>query len=95
MLRKIIKLIIILTFPVNNIFAADIPIIVVAPGKSVQSYGTVGSSVSILNEKILENSDEFFLGDILPDMRVLLFSSTNKKYSMSSEIAISLNKCQS
>jgi len=65
MLRKIITLIIILTFPINNIFAADIPIIVIAPGKSVQSYGTVGSSVSILDKKTLENSDEFFLGDIL------------------------------
>ncbi len=53
-------LIIILTFPVNNIFAADIPIIVIAPGKSVQSYSTVGSAASILDKKTLENSDEFF-----------------------------------
>ena len=51
MLRKIITLIIILTFPINNIFAADIPVIVIAPGKSVQSYSTVGSSVSILDKK--------------------------------------------
>ena len=65
MLKKILKLIIILTFPVNNIFAADIPIIVISPGKNVQSYSIVGSSLSILDKKTLENSDEFFLGDIL------------------------------
>ena len=33
MLKKIIKLIVVLTFPVNSLFAADIPIIVIAPGK--------------------------------------------------------------
>ena len=52
MLRKIIKLLIILIFQFNAVFAADIPIIVISPGKSVQSYSSVGSSVSILDKKL-------------------------------------------
>ena len=60
MLRKIIKLIIILTFPFNAVFAADIPIIVIAPSKKTQSISTVGTSVTVLGETFFENSNEFF-----------------------------------
>jgi len=67
MLRKIISLIIILTFPVNNIFAADLPIIVIAPSKKAQSISTVGTSVTVLDETFFKNSNEFFLGDALAD----------------------------
>lgn len=65
MLRKIIKIIIILIFPVNNIFASDIPIIVIAPSKKAQSVSTVGTSVTVLDETFFKNSNEFFLGDAL------------------------------
>ena len=65
MLKRIIRLIVVLTFSVNSLFAADIPMIVIAPGKSVQSYGTVGSAVSVLDKEALKNSDKFFLGDVL------------------------------
>ena len=65
MLKKIIKLIIILTFPVNNIFAADVPVIVIAPSKKAQSVSTVGTSVTVLDETFFKNSNEFFLGDAL------------------------------
>ena len=65
MLKKIIKLIILLIFPISNLFAADIPIIVIAPGKSIQSYSSVGSSVSVIDSKDIKNSNEFFLGNIL------------------------------
>ena len=65
MLRKIIKLIIILTFPFNAVFAADIPIIIIAPSKKAQSISTVGTSVTVLDETFFENSNEFFLGDVL------------------------------
>jgi len=64
-LKKIIKLIIILTFPVNNIFAADIPIIVIAPSKKAQSVSTVGTSVTVLDETFFKSSNEFFLGNAL------------------------------
>jgi len=65
MLRKIVILIVIIAFPVNNIFAADIPIIVIAPSKKAQSVSTVGTSVTVLDETFLKNSNEFFLGDAL------------------------------
>jgi len=65
MLRKIVKLLIILSFPFNGVFAADIPIIVIAPSKKAQSVSTVGTSVTVLDETFFKNSNEFFLGDIL------------------------------
>ena len=65
MLKKILKLIIILAFPVNSLFAADIPIIVIAPSKKEQSISTVGSSVVVYDEKDIENSTDYFLGDVL------------------------------
>ena len=65
MLIKIIKLLIILIFPFNLVFAADIPIIVIAPSKKVQSVSTVGTSVTVLDETFFKNSNEFFLGDAL------------------------------
>jgi len=65
MLRQFIKLLIILTFPFNAVFAADIPIIVIAPSKKTQSISTVGTSVTVLDETFFENSNEFFLGDAL------------------------------
>jgi len=65
MLRKLIKLLIILTFPFNAVFAADVPIIVIAPSKKIQSISTVGTSVTVLDETFFENSNEFFLGGAL------------------------------
>ena len=67
MLRKIVKSLIILTFPLNALFAADIPVIVIAPSKKAQSASTVGTSVTVLDEKFFKNSNEFFLGDALAD----------------------------
>ena len=65
MLRKLIKILIILTFPLNAVFAADIPVIVIAPSKKAQSVSTVGTSVTVLDETFFKNSNEFFLGDAL------------------------------
>ena len=65
MLRQFIKLLIILTFPFNAVFAADIPIIVIAPSKKTQSISTVGTSVTVLDETFFKNSNELFLGDAL------------------------------
>ena len=48
-----------------NALALDIPIIVIAPNKSPQSYSTVGSSVSSINYKTIEKSNNFFLGETL------------------------------
>ena len=41
------------------------PIIVIAPSKKTQSESNVGASITILDEKFFENSDEIFLGDVL------------------------------
>jgi len=64
-LIKIITFIIIsLTIPIN-LFAGDIPIIVISPGKTPQSYDKVGSSVSVIEEKEIQNSSNFFIADII------------------------------
>jgi len=60
MLIKIIKLIIILTIPFNAVFAADIPVIVIAPSKKAQSVSTVGTSVTVLDENFSKNQTNFF-----------------------------------
>ena len=65
MLKKILKIFIILVFPFNAVFAADIPIIVIAPSKKAQSVSTVGTSVTVLDETFFKNSTEPFLGDAL------------------------------
>ncbi len=49
----------------NALFSKDIPIIVIAPNKKAQSLSTVGTSVTVFDEKYLKNSNEYFLGDIL------------------------------
>ena len=46
-------------------FSKDIPVIVIAPGKTLQSYSTVGSAVSVVGNKMIENSQNFFLSDVL------------------------------
>ena len=65
MLKKILKIFIILVLPFNAVFAADIPIIVIAPSKKAQSVSTVGTSVTVLDETFFNNSTEPFLGDAL------------------------------
>jgi len=65
MLKKLVKILIILSFPLNAVFAADIPIIVIAPSKKAQSVSTVGTSVTVLDETFFKNSNEFFLADAL------------------------------
>ena len=62
---KIFAIFLIFTLSFSNLFAEDIPVIVIAPGKTVQSYGTVGSAVSVIDAETLENSDEYFLGNVL------------------------------
>ena len=59
---KIISTSIILIFTLNftNLFAQDVPIIVIAPSKKAQSVSTVGTSVTVLDETFFKNSNEFF-----------------------------------
>ena len=61
MLRKIIKILITLVFSANNLFAQDIPIIVISPGKTVQSLSTVGSAIEVFTSDTINNSSHFSL----------------------------------
>ena len=47
--------------------AENIPIIVISPGKTYQSLGTVGSDVSVITEKDIKNSGNFFASDVISD----------------------------
>ncbi len=49
----------------STIFAKDIPIIVISPGKTLQSKSVVGSDVEVIDKKTLQDSNEYFIGDIL------------------------------
>ncbi len=53
-----------LFFPLST-FASEIPVIVISPGKTYQSESVVGSDVDIIDKKIIADSSQFFLGDIL------------------------------
>ena len=38
---------------------------VISPGKTLQSKGTVGSDVEVIDNKVIADSNEYFIGDIL------------------------------
>ena len=66
MLKKILINFLFLIFLFNNVsFSQDIPVIVIAPSKKPQSVSTVGTSVVVLNEEFLKNTNDYFLGDVL------------------------------
>ena len=56
---------VIFIFFFNQTTFADTPVIVIAPSKKPQSISTVGSSVVVFDENDIENSNEYFLQDIL------------------------------
>ena len=69
-LIKVITFLIISTITLNPLFAEsinDIPIIVIAPSKKAQSKSTVGTSVTVFDEKYLQESNDFFLHNVLGD----------------------------
>ena len=49
------------------LFADDIPVIVISPGKTVQSLGTVGSSVDVFTSETINESSHFSLAHIIDD----------------------------
>ena len=65
--KKIIKVLIILVFSANSLFAQDIPVIVISPGKTVQSLGTVGSTVEVFTSDTINNSSHFSLANVIDD----------------------------
>ena len=67
MLKKIFSLLLLLIFSAKMLFAADIPIIVIAPGKTPQSLNTVGSTVTIIDGGEISESSHFSLAHIIDD----------------------------
>ena len=63
-MSNIIVYLLIFLFLTNKLFAVDIPIIVISPGKTPQSYDKVGSSVLVIDSDEIENSSNFFIADI-------------------------------
>ena len=63
-LLRIIAVLIISIFFFNKLYADDIPVIVISPGKSIQSYNTVGSSVSVIDGNTIESSQDSFLTSV-------------------------------
>ena len=49
----------------NLTFSQDVPIIVISPGKTPQSYDKVGSSISVIDSNEIKNSPNFFISDII------------------------------
>jgi len=66
MMLKILVLLYFIFFS-NSIFSKEIPIIVISAGKTVQSYSSVGSQVTVIDSKTIENSSEVFLNDLLKE----------------------------
>ena len=60
MKTKVFAIFIIFAFSFSNLFAEDIPIVVIAPSKKVQSISTVGSTTTVFDESYLENTNSFF-----------------------------------
>ena len=56
-----------LLFFIKISIADDIPVIVIAPSKIDQSYSTVGTSVTSLSNKEIQENGKFFLGEVLND----------------------------
>ena len=65
MLRLSLFILIFVFFESTRIYAKEIPVIVISAGKSPQSKSTVGSDVTVIDRKTIENSNEYFIGDIL------------------------------
>ena len=59
----LILVIFLISFKIS--LADEIPIIVIAPSKTYQSYSSVGTSVTSLDSNQIQESGKFFLGDVL------------------------------
>ena len=67
MILKISLILVYLFLSIKISFADDMPIIVIAPSKIDQSYSTVGTSVTSLSNKEIQENGKFFLGEVLND----------------------------
>ena len=63
-MNKFFVFFVLLIFSIKNVFAENIPILVISR-KNSQSKGTVGSDVEVIDSKVIAESNEYFIGDIL------------------------------
>ena len=49
------------------VYSKEIPTIVISAGKTIQSYSSVGTHVTVIDSETIENSSETFLTDLLND----------------------------
>ena len=56
-----------LIFLSSFVYSKEIPTIVISAGKTIQSYSSVGTHVTVIDSKTIENSSETFLTDLLND----------------------------
>jgi len=61
----IILLISLIFTPLQKVTAESDPIIVISPGKTLQSMDTVGSSIEVIDNKTINNSSYSMLGEII------------------------------
>ena len=64
LIYAILSLLISTTLFLNPIFAEDVPIIVISPGKTAQSLNTVGSTVTVIEGDTINESSHFSLANI-------------------------------
>jgi vitamin B12 transporter len=64
MLLRIYVLILLLIFS-SKAYSEEIPVIVISPSKKPQSLSTIGTSVTVLDQKFFKESSEYFLGDAI------------------------------
>ena len=76
------------TLFLTNTYSSEIPIIVISASKKPQSLSSVGTSVTILDEKFFKNSSEYFLGDALSTSTTGANFSQNGGYGTSSAIQL-------
>ena len=69
-LKFIICLLYLSFFFLNNLSSEEIPVIVISAGKTAQTLNSVGSSIEIINEDEIQNSNNFSLADIIEENSV-------------------------
>jgi len=57
---RVLVLVLILIFSFGKLFAADIPIIVIAPSQKPQSKSTVATSVTVFDESVIGKSNRVY-----------------------------------
>ena len=61
-MKKLFSFILILIFSNSvNLFSEEIPIIVISPGKTLQSKSVVGSDIEVIDRETISNSHHFLL----------------------------------